>query len=84
MSLGKAWPYGGRASASLANLVGSLSAIAFVEDGYKNPFYYLAAYAGAVYFTSNAYELSRALRPSTTPNDCELEKGLMDVRTIQK
>ena len=84
MSCARAWPYAIRMSASGANMLGTAAGILFVEAGYKNPFYYLGFYAASTYFVSNAYEAYKALKPSTTPNECELEKGLIDVRTIQK
>ena len=49
------WPYGIRATASGANAIGSVFAIA--QDPTKNnAFFWLNLYAASVYFLSNAYE----------------------------
>lgn len=72
MSCSKATPFLLRASASGANVIGSIIAL-FTQEK-PNPFFYLALYASSVYFVSNVYEGIQACRtPVTRQQLAELE-----------
>lgn len=66
----KGAPYLLRASASGANIIGSLVMITTELTNQRpvSPFFYLALYSASAYFVSNAYEAYKTLRPKPDPS----------------